>query len=287
ALAVLRETEALFPDDKPDIHTRVQASFAALLRDEAVDRLPPLDLVTLVDENADLLPGTPDGEAMQARLADRLLALDLPKRAGPVLEKLMQAAPTGAGRAGFGARLAALRLREGDAAGTLASLSVSAAPDLPADLTERRAMLFAEASARRGDVGSAVAALAAVGSATADEARARILEQAKDWPAADRALADYVAKTVPDAGALDDAQRRVLLRFATAAARAGDDGTLAALRERQDGRMGTGPLADMFRLLTAESVRATTDLNRAGREVGLARALPTALKTLRPETQTP
>src|SRR6185312_14475735 len=80
ALAVLRETEALFPDDKPDIHTRLQASFAALLRNEAVDRLPPLDLVTLVDENADLLPGTPDGEAMQARLADRLLALDLPKR---------------------------------------------------------------------------------------------------------------------------------------------------------------------------------------------------------------
>ena len=68
--------------------------------------------MALVEENADLLPDGVGGEALEARLADRLVALDLPKRAGPVIEKLMQAAPTGAGRAGFGARLAALRLRE-------------------------------------------------------------------------------------------------------------------------------------------------------------------------------
>ena len=48
-----------------------------------------------VEENADLLPTGADGEALQAKLADRLLALDLPKRAGPVLEKLMQAANSG------------------------------------------------------------------------------------------------------------------------------------------------------------------------------------------------
>ena len=245
--------------------------------------MPPLELVALVDENADLLPATPDGEAMQARLADRLLALDLPKRAGPVLEKLMQTAPTGVGRAGFGARLAALRLREGDAAGALAGLAASAAADLPNDLTERRTLEFAEASARRGDIGGAVAALVAAGSAAADEERARILEQAKDWPGADRALADYVAKTLPETGDLDDTQRRTLLRLATAAARAGDEATIAALREREDKRMGTGPLADMFRLLTADAVRSAGDLQRASREVGLARALPDALKTLRAE----
>ena len=73
------------------------------MRDDATDTLAPLELVAVVEENADLLPAGPDGDALQARLADRLVALDLPKRAGPVLEKLMQAATSDVARAGFGA----------------------------------------------------------------------------------------------------------------------------------------------------------------------------------------
>ena len=125
ALALLRDSETLFPDDKAAIHAELADMFAALLRDDTADTLAPLELVSVVEENADLLPTGPDGDALQAKLADRLVALDLPKRAGPVLEKLMQAATSGVARAGFGARLAALRLREGDAAGALAALDAS------------------------------------------------------------------------------------------------------------------------------------------------------------------
>jgi len=285
-LAMLRETEAVFPDDKADIHPRLEAAFAALLHDDATDKLAPLELVALVDENADLLPATAEGEAMEAKLADRLVALDLPKRAGPLLDKLMQAAPTGTGRAEFGTRLAALRLREGDFAGATAALAASAAPDLPAAQVEQRALLAADAAVRRGDAGAALAALQGISSAAVDEARARLLEQVGDWPAADRALGAFAAKSVPETGELDDTHRRLLLRLATAATRAGDDATLAILHEREDARMGTGPLGDMFRLLTAGPVRSAADLSRAGREVGLARGLPAALKTLQAGAQT-
>ena len=84
--------------------------------------------------------------------------------------------------------------------------------------------------ARLGDTAHAVTALAALGTAATDLARATILERAKDWPGAEHALADYVGKTVPPGGALDEAQQRVLVRYATAAAQAGDDATLALLR---------------------------------------------------------
>ena len=84
-----------------------------------------------MDENADLVPNTGEGEAVQARFADRLLALDLPNRAGPVLDKLMRAAPAGPARATFGARLATLRLGEVDAGGALAALAASDAAGLP------------------------------------------------------------------------------------------------------------------------------------------------------------
>jgi hypothetical protein len=282
ALALLRDSEVAFPDDAKDIHARLQATFDALLHDDAADKIPPLEFVALVDENADLVPNTREGEAMQAVLADKLVALDLPKRAGPVLDKLMRAVPAGPARATFGARLATLRLGEADASGALAALAASDAADLPAPLTEQRVLMRADAQARWGDVSGAISTLAGIDTVAAGAARAGILEQAKDWVGADRALTNYVAKTVPESGDLDDAARRSLLRLATAAARAGDDATLAALREHQEPRMGTGPLAEMFRLLTADPVHGTTDLARAGREVGFARALPADLQAMRP-----
>jgi hypothetical protein len=282
ALALLRDSETMFPDDAKDIHARLQTAFDALLHDDGANKLPPLEFVALVDENADLVPNTREGEAMQAMLADKLLALDLPKRAGPVLDKLMRAMPAGRGRAAFGARLATLRLGEADAGGALAALATSDAADLPAPLNEQRLLVRADAQARWGDVAGAIGVLAGLSSVAAQAERASILEQAKDWAGADRALADYVAKTVPETGDLDDGARRSLLRLATAAARAGDDATLAALREHQEARMGTGPLADMFRLLTSDPVHGTDDLPRAGREVGYARALPADLQAMQP-----
>jgi hypothetical protein len=281
-LALLRDSESLFPDNKAAIHGELGDMFAGLLRGDVADTLPPLELVSVVEENADLLPAGPDGEALQAKLADRLVALDLPKRAGPLLEKLMQAAQSGTVRAGFGARLAALRLREGDAAGALGALDASVAEDLSPDLIERRTLLVAAANARRGDNDRALAALGTLDSAAAYEARATILERANDWPAAQRALTDYAAKTVPLDGKLDDPQRRTLLRLATATARAGDNPALTALRQREGARMETGPLADMFRLLTADPVRGVADLKRSGQEANLARELPGELKTLQP-----
>jgi hypothetical protein len=287
ALALQRDSETLFPDDAKDIRARLQTSFDALLHDEGAHKLPPLEFVALVDENADLVPNTREGDAMQAVLADKLLALDLPKRAGPVLDKLMRAVPAGPGRAAFGARLATLRLGESDDAGALAALTASDAPDLSGPLSEQRVLLRAEAQARGGDVTGAIGSLAGIDTLAAAAARATILEQAKDWSGAEHALADYVAKSVPQAGELDDNARRLVLRLATAAARAGDGPTLVTLRQQQEARMGTGPLADMFRLLTADPVHDTADLPRAGREVGYARALPSDLQAMQPAVRTP
>jgi len=281
ALTLLRTTARDFPDQAADIHARMQRIFATAVGDGRTDALPPLEFVTLVDENTDLLPAGPDGDALAARLADRLILLDLPEQADPLLEKLLRAAVAGAGRAGIGARLAALRLRQGNAAGALAALSESSADDLPAALTERRTLLLAEAEARNGDVPGAVIALSALGTAAADEKRATILEQAQNWAGAEAALKDYVGKTVPEAGNLNDTQRRTLIRLAAAAGRAGDQAVLTTLRQQDDSRMGTGPLADMFRLLTADAVHGVADLRRSAQETALAHALPEDLKAVR------
>jgi hypothetical protein len=363
ALAMLHEAETLFPDAREAVQARLKGAFTRLLQDKALDRLAPLELVSMVEENADLLPDGPAGEALEERLADRLLALDLPARADPVLDKLTRAAPSPAGRAGFGARLAKLRLDEDDAKGALAALAASADPTmsappavpaaapeaasvvgpgpapgaaslaapgaaplatpgagplsatdaipgavpgaipvvtvlaassgalppapLPAPLIERRTLLMAAAQARLGDTAHAVAELAALGTAATDLARATILEQAKDWPGAEHALADYVGKAVPPTGALDQTQQQILVRYATAAAQAGDEATLALLRTGNGPRMPSGAFGDMFRLLTAAPVQVSADLPRAVRETALARDLPKTLGALKPPTGMP
>jgi hypothetical protein len=123
--------------------------FAEALSQDAGKPLPPLELVALAEENADLLPTGQAGQDLAARLADRLVALDLPRRAVPVLEKLAASAPAGPVRAAFGDRLASMRLAQGDPIGALAALSASDAPSLPEPLLQART-LTCPCSSRRG-----------------------------------------------------------------------------------------------------------------------------------------
>ena len=102
ALALLRETEALFPDRQAAIRAHLQQVFAALLQDRNADKLAAARSGGAGGrERRPACPTEQAGEALAARLADRLLALDLPRRAGPVLEKLMSGAPAGSARAGL------------------------------------------------------------------------------------------------------------------------------------------------------------------------------------------
>ena len=285
ALALLRETADgpaadSWPDQVATVRARMRADFAAALDADAHAPLPPFDFVALIDDNPDLLPDGAAGQALAERIADRLAALDLPDRAATLLRKLVDGTPAGPARAEIGARLAALRLGAGDAAGALAALSDSAATDLPAELQERRTIVFARATAARGSLAPAVAALAALDTPAATEVRASLLEAAKDWPAAEAALADYVRLTVPAEGALDEAAGRAVLRLAAAAAQAGDETMLAQLRDDTLPRLPAGKLADMLRVLTERPVAGVGDLPRAAQETALARALPADLHAL-------
>ncbi len=60
-----------------------------MLTGHDLQQMTPIDVVSAVDENADLMPANGGDPALEEQLADRLLALDLPERAKPVLEKLM------------------------------------------------------------------------------------------------------------------------------------------------------------------------------------------------------
>jgi hypothetical protein len=279
-LAMLRQAETDFPDQAAAVHQRLKDLFAGMIRDPASQKMNALDFVAMLDENADLMADPKGQEALAQPLADRLVALDLPGRAKPLLEKLMQSATSDVVKARAGARLAALEARQNDDAGVLATLDASDGSDLPPDLVEQRAVLRANAMARQGNPSGAAAILADMKTPEATAARAQILENAKDWAGAEQAWLAYAALTVPAEGALDEAATRTLLRLATATERGGDEAGLTALRAKYANRVGAGPLGDMFRLLTAEPIRTTGDIGRSKQELNLAESLPEKLKAL-------
>ena len=281
ALDELRSAEKEFPDHAAAVHAHLIGMFITMLYSDATNALQPLDLVALADENADLFKTMPDNRELMARLADRLLALDLPSRAAPLLAKLAANATSPADRAVFGTRLAELRLGDDDAQGAVAALTASAAADLDPALTERRATALSAAQVRLHDTDRAIQALEGLTGPRAETARAAVYEQAGNWTAATDALTNAVGAALPDSGMLTEPQLQLVLRLATAAERAGDRNTLDALRATLDTRLGSGTLADTIRLLTAEPVRNTSDLPRSERELGLAHAVPAAATTLK------
>ncbi len=281
ALAILRQAAIDFPEQAKPVRARLKDMFTKMIRDPGQQQVSPIDFVAMVDDNADLLPELDDnGGEVRQLLANRLLALDLPGRAKPVLEKLMVSAKSDVAKAEIGLSLATVESREGDDAGAQAALDRSAAQDLPPDLTEQRTILRATSAAHLGHPAAAVAMLSPLHTSRALQARAQILETALDWSAAQQAWSDDVAMTVPDSGVLDDGQKQTMLRFATATARAGDNAGLIGMRAKYGNRMGTGPLADMFRLLTAEPIKTSADIKRSQQEVNLAASLPSDLKAL-------
>ncbi|MGH7121434.1 MAG: hypothetical protein ACREFP_20995 [Acetobacteraceae bacterium] len=280
ALALLSRTEELFPAEAAAVRSAREATFRSLFAGQAAKRVPPLDLVSLIEDNADLIPPGRAGEKLAEMLADRLLALDLPDRAQPVLEKLMAAAPAGAPEAGIGARLATVRLARDDPAGALKALAASRAANLPRPLAVQRTMIYARAKAALGHTQQAVSALAALNAPSATALAADLLQKAGDWAGVEAALAGLVATTVAPGGTLTEADRTMLVRLASAAAQAGDAAELALLRTDYDARMGGNSLGNMFHLLTDPPANGLADLPEVGRETKIAGQLPSELKAI-------
>ena len=278
AFSLLKETAALYPDDTATIKDRTVKLLTALLRGNGVSTISPLDLVSLAEDNAEeAAKAAPD--EVTALLADKLVALDLPKRAAPVIERMLTAAPPGSGRATLGARLASMRLAEGDPAKAETALADSEAEGLPPALIEQRGLIAARIRAQRHDVPGATAILSGLDTRAADDLRATILADAGDWRGAEIALTLLAARVIPSTGSLTSEQQDILLRLASAQARAGDDGAARDLGIREASRM-VGPRSEMFRLLTAAPIAGLGDLRRSAGEVAMARAIPAGLAAM-------
>jgi hypothetical protein len=277
ALQVLRGVETDYPDAREAARAAERTVIGDLLHSGGAGKIAPLDLVALVEENAELLAGQQASATIAPVLADKLMALDLPDRAAPIIARLMAATSAEEPKAGLGARLATLRLDQGDAAGARAALTASDAPGLPAGLAAHRIALLARALLLEGNDDAALRLLGAQTDAEGLELRARLLEKRRAWPAATASLKALVAASLPATGKLADAQQDLVLRLASAASQAGDMALLQQLQAGDANRLAPGPRADLFRALATRPVQSLADLPRSAVEARQAGMVPAAL----------
>lgn len=267
AMALLRETASLFPEQAAAIRPRLQQAFLQALETDA-----PLSAVAMHDAQPDLMPTGDAAAAVLEGLAGRLAALDLNDRAAALLTRALERTPAGEGRAALGARLAELRLDARDADAALEALTATSARNLPVALARRRAILAARAEALRGQTERAIESLTALG-AEGDLPLSGILAAARDHAGAAIALARHLDRTDDTAPLPAEAQREVL-RLAALRILAGEEDQLPALRARYAARMTEAPFKAGFDALTSDPVRGLADLPRLARELDLFRSLP-------------
>ena len=240
-----------FPDDPRLQRMTADARdlFRNLMIGKAADALDPIEAIALHDGHPELMPDGADAAAITRGLADRLAGLDLSEPATRLYDDAMKNA-SAPDRAEIGAKLATLRLADGDDAGAIKALDDTYADGLPTDVRARRADLRAKALARSGNQMAAVAALG--GDTAGDDAskRADLYWSASNW---DLAARDYLqaADSQPDGDAAAARKARLVLR-ATAALLLADKRTdVAAVREKYGPVLAKSAVAAVFDKITA------------------------------------
>jgi hypothetical protein len=278
ALALLRETDGVFPEAHAQIQAAESRLIADLLRGDRATQLSALDLVALAEEAAPLLSAADADVTLAPVLVDKLLSLDLPARAEPILQRLFDHAASPVQKAELGVRLAGLLADRGDAKGALAVLDASEDSALQSSLVTQRGLLRARLLAASGRQSDALGILSGVKGAPAIELQAKILEDRHAWAAAAKLL-ETLAGDASFSAQPDQAQRDIILRLANDESEAGDMAALRRLRAAQGARFASGPGAELFAVLTQEPIQAVDDLPRSGRELQAVRALPASLAT--------
>ena len=224
--------------------------FRRLYLEGEADRLPPLRALAIYDEFRELTPSGPDGDLMIEKLADRLIAVDLLSRAAALLEHQIKFRLLGEEKARVGAKLALIRLIDGDPQGALGALNATNFPELDRDLENDRRRLRAKASYENGQTDEAIKLLAGDISIEADMLRRDIYWNEENWAEVAKVLQRLAGDPPEEAEiGLDDEKARFVLNWAVALLLNSDDDGIALLNDLYGPAMANSSLASTYRFI--------------------------------------
>ena len=281
-LQSLKRLVTNFPDHRltPHITDTMRRTFAELYEAGTVETLPPVMAIALFNDFRELAPAGAEGDDMIRRLADRLVSVDLLPQAAKLLAHQVEFRLQGEDRSRVGARLAVIHLLNREPGEALAAIADSHADGVAPVLVEERALISARAYAQLGAFDEALAALGDNPSAAADQVRADIMWQKRDWR---QAAAIFGRLAGPPPGrrqTLDDVRSRYVLNRAVALALNGDVQELATLYQRYSPAMAATPYAADFRVI-AQVDSGAADFQEVLRRITVADDFQTFMDSYR------
>lgn len=258
ALLILRQAATYYSDIQGTEALTAEMSevFRKFYTEGEADRQPPISALGIYQEFRELTPSGADGDRLIARLAERMIKVDLLSQAGDLIEHLVVHRLKGLGKAEAGLRLANIRLMDRAPQKALEALAKSDYPDIPAALKSQRRHVRVVALSKLGKPDQALKVIAAESSDAADMLRTDILWNATRWRAASRILARLTGGF--DTARIDRKKARLLLQRAVALGLSKDTAGIEFLRERFGKAMAKTAYAEAFRAVVGNG-RIDTD----------------------------
>lgn len=260
-LSILRDTVEEAPGNglTEQITGEMLRSFRDIFMTEKLDKLSPLDAITLYEEFRELVPPGAEGDKLTERLAEHLAAANLYGRAGDILEYQLAHTLKGADAVRTAVRLAAIRLLDGRPEAAIAVLDRAAGENLNAlDDTARKAKIREMALLRAralSKMDKSEQALGILNAMPPDEdvnrLRVDIAWGAGNWDEAAQAMQDIILdEDIPPRGPIKPDQATLLLNRAVALNLADNRVALANMRDRFGTAMNATDQGKLFDVVT-------------------------------------
>lgn len=272
AMTGLNHARALFPDQETKINVLRHTLFGKLTRSGALDKMTPLAVTALIENNTDLVPPGAAGVPILKTLSRQLLALGLVNPAADILRHLIDHTTDPDSLAHLGLDLARLEMRAGDLKEAARALEKTNPPGIAPDLLGARSALGNEIALQDGRP-TATHAIADEKDPNDLAKLARLASARGDRKTEIEALQRLVSLRIPKQGMLDVSQEQLLTQLATAATKTGDPKLVAHLRQFYLHRFPIGPQAGLFDTITASPLGSNSSLAEALHQI-------TAIETL-------
>ena len=268
-LEALHQAMTNFPDhpDHRAVTQQLTAAFSDLFVGPEADNVSPLKALALYEEYHELTPAGAKGDEIIAKLVDRLVGVDLLDRAAALLDNQVRFRLTGKEKARVATRLALVQLLDRKPKAALATLDENVGPNIDPNLVLQRQQLRARAllELHRGD--EALAILGADNSVDADQLRADIYWQGRNWGEAAKTFARLAGAARVREGQLDEDTARTILNWGTALTLADDQPGIARLAATYGTAMDASPFRDAFRVIAGGSAATSGDIRQLAGKV--------------------
>lgn len=249
ALGALRQAISYFPlnDRTREITGDMEQRFEDLFLGGIADAMDPVRAVALYYDFRELTPLGSTGDTMVRRLADRLVNVELFDRAAQLLEHQVTYRLEGVAQASVAARLSMVHLLNDNPSDALRVLRATRTSNIPKDLRAQRFRIEARALI---DTKRYQEAIVAIESDSSDEAK--MLRADAAWGGKNWSLVRTTAKDLLAARgntALNDDDRRHVLRWAIASTLDNAPEDLTQLRSTYGEPMRTGLYSEAFQAI--------------------------------------